>query len=516
MITPVILVAATTLLTTAIAQPPTQEPPAATTPAKVAPPEKTPPKPKAPTSKYEQLDPKSKLADAKPGVVYQATSQCTGYTEDGQDRIDLLKYCWSVPEGFERNKPRDMVIILPGFDMDCTWGPAALPARDLAPSSIVITVDGSRETDRGGRFPGLEIGDIILMRDFVLEMTRAFPTAKIILVGHSQGAFAQVMLANRFPRLFNGVVSCNGGVIHMPIGGLRNVPAVFIHGTDDDIVPLRASVQGRDALVSAGSNAAVYRPVPGAGHAPDVKQAAIGVAWIRGMVTEKPDEALDAALAMLAAPGDEGPAFGLAAQLCRRFAADPEDRTAWPRGLKEATDEQRKQARSIQLAIEAQALRHVAALRPNLPNAQALRSASFEADLPAPAWLGHLLALRENFRGVESVEAFATEIGFDDLADEQDGAGRRVVEVLESADWGGTGASPAETYAAVIENLPKAYLINWLPGNLEKEMRTWLAVADDLRLSKAQRSAFPVVTQYAAAIKQGREQYRRLNAGWKP
>ncbi|MFT3686991.1 MAG: hypothetical protein QM783_19070 [Phycisphaerales bacterium] len=199
------------------------------------------------------MEPMGKLADAKPGVVYEATSACTGYTEDGTDRVGLLKYCWSVPEGWEGlgAKPRDVIVLLPGYGKDHTWGHAALAANDLAPNGIVVCVDGSREAADGGRFPGLEIGDVLLMRDFVLEMTRNFPTAKIILVGHSQGAFAQVMLANRFPRLFNGVVACGGGVPMMPLMGMRVVPAVLVHGTDDELVPLRIAVDGRDGAERA-------------------------------------------------------------------------------------------------------------------------------------------------------------------------------------------------------------------------------------------------------------------------
>lgn len=484
------------------------------------------------------LDPSKKLDEAKPGVVYEATSGCTGYTEDGTDRVGLLKYCWSVPEGWEGagGKPRDVIVVLPGYGMDHTWGHAALPAKDLAPNGFVVCVDGSRETADGGRFPGLEIGDVLLMRDFVLEMTRSFPTAKIILVGHSQGAFAQVMLANRFPRLFNGVVAYGGGVPQMPLMGMRVVPTVFVHGTDDELVPLRVAVDGRDALEQAGAKAVTLRRVVGGGHAPDVREAGRGVTWVRGMVTDKALEAMAAAKAVLRVEGageaggdarptdgqvgnlphaEQTPAFGMALSILKRFEADPADKGAWPRAMSDVTEDQKKEAKGLSMAIEAQGLRQVAALRKVLPDAAALRAATFAPDSPTPNWLGHVLSLREDFKGVESVDAYLAELKYGELLEQHEEAGKKIVEALEAPEWGGTGASPKEAFGVVIENLPKAYLEEGLPRILEADMKDWGARAAELRLPREQVDLLPVVSQYFSAVKKGRERYREINREWK-
>jgi predicted esterase len=486
-------------------------------PQDAKPPKVVEPKPTGNT-KGEPLDPKTKLAEAKPNTVYTAVSGCTGYTDDALDRVGLLKYSWVLPEGFERNKPRDVVVILHGYGLDHTWGPAALPAKDLAPGAIVVSVDGSRETgaDDHGRAPGLEIADVLLMRDFVLEMTRTFPTAKIILVGHSQGAFGMVMLANRFPRLFNGVVVYGGGVPNMPLNNLRYVPTAFIHGTADELVPLRIAVDGRDVLQSVGARAVVLRRVVGAGHAPDVKEAAIGVTWVRALVTENAAESLAGAKALVTLGPDRAPAFGMAQNICKRFEADPEDKAGWPRGFKDATDEQKKEAKALSEAIEAQGLRQVTALRASLPDAAALRAATFAPDAPTPNWLGHLLSLREDFKNVVSVDAFMKELGYDDLLTEHEEAGAKIVAALEAPEWGGAGAMPKEAFAAVIENLPKAYLVEGLPHNLEANMKDWGARAKELNIPQAQQDLLPVVSQYLGAVKKGRERYKELNAQWKP
>lgn len=521
----------TILLSAAHAQPPAPAtPPPATLPAKTpqpptakladaAPPKVIEPKPaNTPKAKGIELDPKTKLADAKTNTIYTAVSGCTGYTEDGLDRVGLLKFSWVVPEGFQRGQPRDVVVVLHGYGLDHTWAPAALAADILAPGAIVVSPDGSREAPDGSRFPGLEIADVLLMRDFVLEMTRTFPTAKIILVGHSQGAFAQVMLANRFPRLFNGVVVYGGGVPKMPMMGLKVVPAAFIHGTEDELVPLRVAVEGRDVVVADGAKAAVLRRVIGGGHAPDVNEAALGVAWVRALVTDKPDEALAGAKSLITVAPDSArsPAFGMAQAICKRFEADPEDKAAWPRGLKDATDQQKKEAKALSAAIEAQGLRQVAALRAALPDAAALRAATFAPDTPTPNWLGHLLSLREDFMGIESVDAYMTELKYDELLAEHEEAGKKIVEALESAEWGGIGSTPVEAFAIVIENLPKAYLVEGLPHGLDANMKDWYTRADEIRIPQAQRDLYPVVTQYLGAVKKGRERYREVNKQWKP
>lgn len=500
------------ILTTA----PAPQPPAPPRPSNAQPPKVVVPRPVTPAAhKPTPLDPKTKLADAKPDTVYTADSGCTGYTEDGLDRVGLLKYAWVLPDGFERGKPRDVVVVLHGYGLDHTWGPAALQAKDLAPGAIVVSVDGSRETADGSRFPGLEIGDVLLMRDFVLEMTRTFPTAKIILVGHSQGAFAQVMLANRFPRLFNGVAVYGGGVPRMPLMGMRVVPTAFIHGTDDQLVPFRVAVEGRDYLVSEGAKAAVLRRVSGGGHTPDVKQAALGVAWVRALVTDKPDEALTGLRSLLNAGDGLTPAFGMAQALTRRFAADPADKDAWPRGLKDATDQQRQEAKDLSMKIEAQGLRQVAALRASLPDAAALRAATLAPDMPTPNWLGHLLSLREDFMGVECVDAFMKELACDELLTEHEEAGKKIVAALEAAEWGGDGSTPLEAFDVVIENLPKAYLVEGLPQGLEANMKDWHARATELRIPRAQIDLYPLVTQYLGAVTKGRETYREINRQWK-
>ncbi|HYD02147.1 MAG TPA: hypothetical protein VEB22_13050 [Phycisphaerales bacterium] len=513
-----------TLISAAAAQPPASPPSPAQDPAprqpapdSTNPPKVVEPKPAAPGAAPEPLDPRKKLAEAKPDTVYSAVSECTGYTEDGLDRVGLLKYTWVVPEGFAPRKPRDVVVVLHGYGLDHTWGAAALPAKELAPGAIVVCVDATRETAEGdGRIPGLEIADVLLMRDFVLEMTRTFPTAKIVLVGHSQGAFGMVLLANRFPRLFNGVVAYGGGVPAVPLMGMRVVPTAFIHGTEDDLVPLRIGVEARDVLRQAGAKAAVLRRAVGTGHAPDVKEAALGVAWVRALVTENPAEALSGAKSLVAVDAARAPAFGMAMNILKRFDADPDDRNAWPRGLKGVSDEQKKEAKALVLAIESQGLRQVTALRSALPDAAALRAATFAPDTPTPNWLGHLLSLREDFDGVESVDAFMTELKYAELLAQHEAAGKTIVSAIESPDWGGSGAPPQEAFAAVIENLPKAYLVEGLPHSLEANMKDWTARAQELRIPQNQRDLAPVVTQYLGAVKKGREKYKEMNKQWRP
>ncbi|MBY0309182.1 MAG: hypothetical protein K2Q09_10610, partial [Phycisphaerales bacterium] len=311
----------------------------------------------------------------------------------------------------------------------------------------------------------------------------------------------------------------------------------LVHGTEDAVVPLRVGVDGRDALERSGARAVVLRRVMGGGHAPDVREAARGVAWVRGMSTDKGVEALSAAKRVLEVAGPEGgngaggaekgqveilphasgqaPAFGMAAAILRRFEADSSDKNAWPRGLADATEEQKKEAKGLALRIEAQGLRHVAALRGALPDAAALRAAAFAPDAPAPWWLGHVLSLREDFKGVESVDAYMKELRYDELLEEHEAAGKAIIEALEAPEWGGMGMAPKEAFGVVIAQLPNAYLQEGLARNMERDMADWGARSAELHLEQREVDLLPVVKQYFSAVRKGRERYVEVNLEWR-
>ncbi|MFT3686992.1 MAG: hypothetical protein QM783_19075 [Phycisphaerales bacterium] len=247
---------------------------------------------------------------------------------------------------------------------------------------------------------------------------------------------------------------------------------------------------------------------------PDAKEAGRGVAWVRGMVTDKAIDSMAMAKLVLKPEGEQTPAFGMGLAILKRFEADPADKAAWPRGLTDATEEQKKEAKELALAIEAQGLRQVASLRLALPDAAALRAATSAPDSPTPNWLGHVLSLREDFKGVESVDAYMAELKYDELLEEHEEAGKKIVEAMETPEWGGMGAPPKEAFGVVIENLPKAYLEEGLPRSLERDMKDWAGRAAELRLPAEQVDLLPLVNQYFSAVKKGRERYREVNKAW--
>lgn len=471
-----------------------------------------PPATAAPTP----LDPKTKLAEAKPSVVYVATSSKAALDETHQETDTKLHYTFVLPEGFKPTQPRDMVIMLHGFGLDHTWAARTNPPPLFCTDKIVIAPDGTRESDDGKGFsPGLEGPDLLVLRDFVLEMTRTFPTGRIIIYGHSQGAFQALAFGNQFPRLVNGVVSHSGGLIaQMRLGGLKAVPTVFVHGTEDAVIPYRLSVDARDILLEKEAVITHLRRVYGHAHEANPAEAEGAINFCIAMSTDKPEVTLNAARLLLKPIGTNSPPFNLAVAALKRFEIDPEDMKAWPKGFKAATDEQKAEAKALILSIEAQGLRHIAELRKQLPDAAALKNATFEPDHPTPNWLGHILALREDFRGVQSVEDYLKEIGLDEAQDKHDEAARSISRVMDSPDWGGEGALPKEAYAIVLSTLPKAYLFEPMPGDLGPSMSDWHKRAESLHIPADRRDLYPIVTQYLGAVEKGRSAYRAINAQW--
>lgn len=99
-------------------------------------------------------------------------------------------------------------------------------------------------------------------------------------------------------------------------------------------------------------------------------------------------------------------------------------------------------------------------------------------------WLGHLVSLREDFRGVDVVEKLADGISYDELLANQKDAVKRLLEA-----WYRKDASPAEIFRAVNAELPKAFLYEGFPPELETKMSEWREKAKDLELTQEDLAA---------------------------
>jgi predicted esterase len=455
-------------------------------------------------------DPRADLRSAPTGTVLSVTSAVRSLDHEGQPLDDFVRYSFSLPEGFD-GAPRDLVIICHGLGLDHRWGLAANPHGVFRPGDIVVAVDGTRENLDGTRTWGPSALDTSAFRDLTLELSRTFPTRRIYLYGHSQGAFFVLAAGSHFPRLYNGVLVHAGGVLNSTRIGpaQRGMPVAFLHGSEDYVAPLRWGIDARDALMAENFRVLSMRRVYGLSHDPAPAHAHMGIDWLVAMTTPDGAEALRLARALLMPPAGLTPAFGQAAQVLARFDL-PDEKGAWPRGFAGLTDAQRAQARALSVSLEALGLRHAGALRAQVPDdawARVLRRVPLEPDEKRPEWLGHLLALREDFRHVASVEAFIADIGFDAAQAAHDARARTMMQAYVEQ-------TPRAAFAEVLRLLPECALFEGLPPDMPGELLEWGRHAATYNLREQDARLTGLIRQWQGALSAGRKRYEQINAGW--
>lgn len=148
--------------------------------------------------------------------------------------------------------------------------------------------------------------------------------------------------------------------------------------------------------------------------------------------------------------------------------------------------------------IDEHAAAHVEVLEGQLP-----KKGAFELD--GKPWLGHLLPLREDFRGVEPVEALVARIGFDKAAVAHAKAARPLYDA-----WYTNGRRDSDYAEAVLENLQRCFLVDGLPFNLREPMRKWKDGGVDVGKKLAKR--WSDLDEYGRALDEG---WKQSESTWK-
>jgi predicted esterase len=436
--------------------------------------------------------------DAKPLTVYQWRAEAGSKDED-----DGLRFTWSLPKDYARGKSYDLVVVCHGTGLDYRWGHANLAPAEFRPTDIVVCPDGTSEADDGTRVFLGERRDVITFRDFVLEMSRSFPVDRIFLYGHSQGSFFVLYAAGQFPGLTEGVVAhASGAWTNTTLqGGIQSIPLAFMHGTADPVIPYGQSVGARDAFRDAGHEMLLVRRMEGYNHWPNAIRASECLDWCAAMSTTRADTALRCAEALLAPKpkdqyGYECPVpFGGAYQALKRVLMEGENH------VEEASDEQKAKAKAMLERIDAEAARHVATLSKDVKSKGDLVLGLGEQ---GGAWLGHMLAFREDFRGVPAAEAYFTTIALDEATTAQRDAGAKL-----GTAWYSPRAE-TEKFAAVTENIGECFLLDTLPATLAKDMGDMKARAAELKLGEDLLENYSVLEMWASARKAGYARYLEM------
>ncbi len=421
-----------------------------------------------------------------------------------------LRYTWVLPAGIKPGARRDLIIICHGTGLDYRWGSANYKPGQFRPSDIVLSVDGPSKADDGSRlFLGNE-HDAEVFADFIVEVSKIFQTDRVYLYGHSQGSFFVCYFIGQHPELVDGAVAHASGVWTWTQynADVARIPLAFMHGTNDPVVPYGQSVGGRDWYREQGHRAVQLRRLPGYNHWPNGDRASECLEWCIGMRTEDPARALAAAREMLRPKGTDeygyeiAPWFSGARDVLRRLEG------AGPRAFDAAALEKAgpgalAEAKALAQKIEAAGVAQVERLREQIKSRDDLK-------LDGRPWLGHLLALREDFRGVDAVEAFLKELDFDQMAKEQDKASSEF-----QAIWWDRG-TPAEKFAAATATLPRCFLLDTLPSGMGAQLEAWFKAAEANHLGPDAGRSYAAVAQWRSAMAEGLKEYREVWKAWKP
>ncbi len=429
-------------------------------------------------------------ADAPAQKLFMTTAKAGG-----------LRYSWVVPKDYDGKTPRNLTVILHGTGGDFHWGYLNCPVGVFRPADIVISVDGTSPAENSRVFLG-EKKDVELFKKFLEELRGAFPVDRIFLYGHSQGSFFVAFYMGFFPdTIAGGVAHASGSWANslMP-KELKKLPLVFMHGSLDPVVPYGQSVGARDYYIERGFPLTHLRRLADCNHWGRAVRATEELYWCQGMGCSDPKEALEAAYVMLRGTlPDEHQwttvvDFSGARMILERLVGKG------PAPLAPVPDDVAKSAREWLTKIDEQADAQVKALRGVLPKKGALV-------LDGKPWLGHLLPLREDFRGIESVEKLLTEIGFDKAVE------AHVKSASPLWDAWYQGKSDVARAEGVLESIGKCFLVDGLPFDMRKTLDDWKGTK--LAVSSKVAKKWSDWDNYTKGLDDGWKQYESIWKKWK-
>jgi len=301
-----------------------------------------------------------------------------------------------------------------------------------------------------------------------------------------------------------GVVAHDGAPIAPPkLASEAAKPAiVLMHGTIDPDDFFAHSLDARAAWSKAGFPLVHLRRLEHASYEPNPRRANEELDWCDAMTTAKPEIALRVAIE-LASVSKSDPSrmqtatdFGGTREILRRFEGKG------PAPFASVDTDNAARAKELAEKIEAAGVQHVQALKKAIPKKKDLK---LDGKLP----IGHLAAMREDFRGVESVEAYVRELGYDALFESQQKPANAILDVWRK------NKEPKVTFDVALENLSKAWLYEGLPPDFAETLRAWKRDEKKLGLSSRGLKSWPVLDEWQRSWDDGLKEYAEIWKEWK-
>jgi pimeloyl-ACP methyl ester carboxylesterase len=443
----------------------------------------------------ERLAPSS---DATPGKAYAWKSK------------EGLRYTWTLPKDYKKGEGYDLVVLCHPNRADFRWGtlnhpaPATAGERGFRPTDIVIGIDGTSANERNPDIRTFEPepASIIQFRDLVLEVSRTFPVDRIYLYGMGGGGEFVQCFAAAFPALTDGIVvhGCSAPPDCVKKG---RTPLVLIHGAKDLLIPLNVSFDARRAYTDAEHTNVRLRILQSFNDFPNPVRASECLDWVKAMRTDDADQLLASVRSMLTPKRPDeyeyrtAVWFGAAREALGRLIGEGEN------PIKDASAEDAATAKALIDKIEAEGEKHIAVLRPMINSAGLSAQA-----LDGKPWLGHLIAMREDFRGVKSVDAFMTSIGYDELLAAHDDAALGFVE-----SWAPDGDA-ATAFDEAVSVIQRCWLSQFLPIDIGPRMRFFARKADELKFPPDSMEKYEYFQNWEKGWKDGLDAYEVMWRKW--
>jgi len=414
-----------------------------------------------------------------------------------------LKYAWELPDGYDGKTPRNVTVILHGTGLDWRWGPANNPAGVFRPGDVVVSVDGTSPGQNQSRLFLGEKKDADAFAAFLNELRASFAVKDVFLYGHSQGGFFVVYFAGEHPDMVAGVVAQASGAWNWSKMGapVKKVAIAFEHGTLDPVVPYGQSPGSRDAYAKEGFKLLHLRRLQDWNHWPNALRATECLDWCEGMTTDDPTVALDCARRILAPKKADQyqwktvVGFSGARDVLRRFESKG------PAPFATVDAKLAASAADVTKKLEEHAAKHVKALEKDVASRKDLKLGG--------EWLGHLIALREDFRGVDAVEAYVKKIGYDDALESQS----KSAGVIFGAWY--DEKDTKKIYETIVGAIDDAFLVEGYPPELTSKMDEWKNDAKKLGIGKKPLEKFASFEAWNNGWKKGLERYQKLWEDWK-
>ncbi|HEV8112183.1 MAG TPA: alpha/beta hydrolase [Planctomycetota bacterium] len=430
-------------------------------------------------------------------------SMATPLTAFAWKSVNGLRYVWWLPKGYDPAAPRNMTVICHGVRLDYRWGYWNFKPGLFRPDDVVISVDGP-SPDGEDRLFSKDKKDFDAFAAFLTEMKRTFSVDRILLYGHGQGGLFALSFAGDHSDLVAGVVAHGTGEKNGFETGVdpRKVAIALLHGTADADASYAQILDRRDAYAKLGCSLLLLRRLDRCGHEPNPVRAAEALAWCQGMTASKPEEALACALELLRVkPADVQDretkvAFSAARDVLRRIEKKgPAPFTDVPEDVATKAGEWIKK-------VEDAGTEHLAAIRTGWKSKRVPK-------LDGGAWLGHLVPLREDFRGVDSVEAFVKESGYDAMAFAHAKAAEPILAI-----WVGN-KDPKKLFEKVVDDIGKMYLYDGFPFDFAEKMKEWFKNQRKLVLSVTAVKKYADFEAWEKGWHDGLAEYVALCKSWK-